>query len=585
LFFIKNEEAILKNKISSEKLLSEVHNLILTESKHIINLPLLTRNQVGRRILHTSREALRRILYLSYSFRMTGESMYFERAQNEMLNSAAFDDWNPSHFLDVAEMTMAMSIGYDWLYNQISTENKTIIREAILNKGILPSTQIKYNKWLKNTNNWNQVCNGGISAGVVALFDTNPTEFAPLMNRAITSIPLAINEYANNGAYPEGYHYWDYGTSYNVLLLDMLQQNWNTDFELKNYPGFMQTAVFMQNMEGFFLPAKKNKMYYPLCFNYADGGNGTLVNPTMFWFAAENRNAGLLYTELKKLEIDLAKHPDNLLNNRFLPFMLLWSKTIDFKNIAVPKKKMFVSNGNTEIAMMRTSWVDNNGIFVGIKGGTPSASHQHMDVGSFIMEANGVRWAIDFGNQEYNSLESKGIDLWNRSQDSQRWDVFRHRNSSHNTLTINNNKQLVAGNAVMKTISDNKNNRSVMMDLTSLYQFDAKKVERKVSLLDQKQVQINDFVTTFDTDIIVRWNMLTNAVPEIIDSQTILLTQDGKKLKVNLTGVENAKAYINSTVSPNNYDASNVGTTFIGFDISIPANSSKNYFVSLIPIN
>jgi hypothetical protein len=305
----------------------------------------------------------------------------------------------------------------------------------------------------------------------------------------------------------------------------------------------------------------------------------------MFWFAAENRNAGLLYTELKKLEIDLAKHPDNLLNNRFLPFMLLWSKTIDFKNIAVPKKKMFVSNGNTEIAMMRTSWVDNNGIFVGIKGGTPSASHQHMDVGSFIMEANGVRWAIDFGNQEYNSLESKGIDLWNRSQDSQRWDVFRHRNSSHNTLTINNNKQLVAGNAVMKTISDNKNNRSVMMDLTSLYQFDAKKVERKVSLLDQKQVQINDFVTTFDTDIIVRWNMLTNAVPEIIDSQTILLTQDGKKLKVNLTGVENAKAYINSTVSPNNYDASNVGTTFIGFDISIPANSSKNYFVSLIPIN
>jgi hypothetical protein len=208
-----------------------------------------------------------------------------------------------------------------------------------------------------------------------------------------------------------------------------------------------------------------------------------------------------------------------------------------------------------------------------------------MDVGSFIMEANGVRWAIDFGNQEYNSLESKGIDLWNRSQDSQRWDVFRHRNSSHNTLTINNNKQLVAGNAVMKTISDNKNNRSVMMDLTSLYQFDAKKVERKVSLLDQKQVQINDFVTTFDTDIIVRWNMLTNAVPEIIDSQTILLTQDGKKLKVNLTGVENAKAYINSTVSPNNYDASNVGTTFIGFDISIPANSSKNYFVSLIPIN
>jgi hypothetical protein len=585
LFFLKSEEVDLKKKIASEKFLSEVHNLVLTESNRIIDLPVLMRNQVGRRILHTSRESIRRILYLSYSFRMTGEPKYSERAQKEMLNLAEFENWNPTHFLDVAEMTMAMSIGYDWLYNQLSTENKTIIREAILNLGIRPATDEKYNKWLKNTNNWNQVCNGGISAGVVALFETNPTEFAALMIRAIGSLPLAMHEYANNGAYPEGYHYWDYGTTYNVLLLNMLQHNWNSDFGLKKHQGFIETAVFMQNMEGFFLPTKKNNVLYPLCFNYADGGDGTLVNPAMFWFAAENKNAGLIYTELKKLKVDLRYNADNLLKNRFLPLLLVWSKGIDFQNSPFPDRKMFVSNGETEIAMMRTSWVDNNGIFVGVKAGTPSASHQHMDVGSFIMEANGVRWAIDFGNQEYNSLESKGIDLWNRSQNSQRWDVFRHKNTSHNTLTINDNKQLVAGNAIIETLSDNENNMSVGMDLTSLYQLDAKKVERKVSLLNQKQVQISDFVTTFDKQIIVRWNMLTKAIPEIIDNQTILLAQDGKKLKVKLTGTESSKAYINSTVSPNEYDASNNGTTFIGFDISIPANSSKNFTVSLTSIN
>ena len=584
LFFLKNEEIQIKKKIASEKILSDVHQLILTESNRIISLPVLTRNQVGRRILHTSREAIRRILYLSYTFRMTGEPKYSERAQNEMMNLAAFDNWNPTHFLDVAEMTMAMSIGYDWLYNELSPENKTIIQEAILNKGIQPSTEEKYNKWLKNTNNWNQVCNGGISAGVVALFDTNPKEFSALMNRAISSLPLAMHEYANNGAYPEGYHYWDYGTSYNVLLLDMLQQNWNSDFGLKKQPGFLETAVFMQHMEGYFLPSNLKNVFYPLCFNYADGGDGTLVNPSMFWFAAENKNPKLLFTELKKLKIDLKSNNNNLLNNRFLPLMLLWSKNIEFKNIATPEQKMFVSNRKTEIAMMRTSWVDNNGIYVGIKGGTPSASHQHMDVGSFIMEANGIRWALDFGLQEYHSLESKGIDLWNRSQSSQRWDVFRHKNSSHNTLTINNNKQLVAGNAIIETISDNENKMSVKMDLTSLYLLDTKKVERKISLENQKLVLIEDFVSTFDKDIIVRWNMLTKTSPKIIDNQTIELSQNEKKLKVKLKGIEGAKAYINSTVSPNDYDALNSGTTFIGFEISIPANSSKKIIVSLTPL-
>ncbi|MCX6307559.1 MAG: heparinase II/III family protein, partial [Bacteroidia bacterium] len=198
--------------------------------------------------------------------------------------------------------------------------------------------------------------------------------------------------------------------------------------------------------------------------------------------------------------------------------------------------------------------------------------HQHMDVGSFIMEANGVRWAMDFGSQEYNSLESKGIDLWNRAQDSQRWDVFRYMNSSHNTLTFNNQKQLVQGNAQLKILSETDKDMTVSMDLTPLYRTDAKNVERKVSLLDARYVEVEDFVTTFDKETVVRWNLLTRATPKIIDNQTILLTQDGKRLMVKLHKMEGATPYINATVSPNEYDASNQGTTFIGFDIIIPAN-------------
>ncbi len=53
-------------------------------------------------MLAVSREALTRIYFLSYAWRMTGDDRYARRAEREMLNVCAFPDWNSSHFLDVS---------------------------------------------------------------------------------------------------------------------------------------------------------------------------------------------------------------------------------------------------------------------------------------------------------------------------------------------------------------------------------------------------------------------------------------------------------------------------------------------------
>ena len=75
---------------------------------------------VGTAFAGNLRENLRRILFLGFAYRMTGEKRYSDRAEAEMLKAASFSDWNPSHFLDVAEMTAALAIGYDWLYPKLS---------------------------------------------------------------------------------------------------------------------------------------------------------------------------------------------------------------------------------------------------------------------------------------------------------------------------------------------------------------------------------------------------------------------------------------------------------------------------------
>ena len=68
----------------------------------------MERIKEGKRLLAISRIALKRIYYLSYAYRMTGDKKYAHRAEQEMLAVSRFTDWNPTHFLDVGEMVMAL---------------------------------------------------------------------------------------------------------------------------------------------------------------------------------------------------------------------------------------------------------------------------------------------------------------------------------------------------------------------------------------------------------------------------------------------------------------------------------------------
>ena len=58
----------------------------------------------------------------------------------EMNAAAAFKDWNPARWIDTAEMTHAFAIGYDWLYNALTPEERGTIREAIVTKVFNPCT-------------------------------------------------------------------------------------------------------------------------------------------------------------------------------------------------------------------------------------------------------------------------------------------------------------------------------------------------------------------------------------------------------------------------------------------------------------
>lgn len=571
LLFPGSEAAVLKERLGNDPHRSFLHKAIISECEALIALPPVERIQIGRRLLDKSRECLRRVFQLSYAYRMTGERKFLERAEQEMLAVSAFSDWNPSHFLDVAEMTLAVSLGYDWLFDALSETSRQKIRTAILEKGIRPSWDSKYNSFLRAEHNWNQVCNAGMTFGALAIAEHEPDLAARTVHRALETTPKSMTPYAPDGGYPEGYGYWGYGTSFNVLLISALETALGADFGLSAIPGFMQTGGFLQNMIG---PSG-------LVHNWGDSGLRGGLSPAMFWFAEKTGDASLLWNQKQFL----TPGQPAPVRDRLIPAALIWGYKTDLTNVREPASLLWAGQGPSPVALMRTSWSDPDAIFVGFKAGSAKVNHAHMDAGSFVIDAMGERWAMDFGMQDYHSLESKGVQLWGRAQDAQRWKIFRYNNFVHNTLTIDSSLQRVDGYAMIDSRSASPDNLNVISDLSSIYNGQAASVKRGIAIRDKQYVVVRDEIKAPARDIRIRWTLLTPATVRIADKKTIELSRNGKKLYITF---DTGAAFVLKTWStdpPNDYDAPNPGTTLVGLETTVPSGREQaiNVVFSAVP--
>ena len=569
IMLLEGEEAQIKELIAGDATWKKMHDAIIGECNVIITKPELERVMTGRRLLGTSRELLRRVFFLSYGYRMTANKRYLEKAEKEMLAVSRFTDWNPSHFLDVAEMTMGVAIGYDWLFNGLPENTRETIKQAIVQKGLNPSKESKYNWWLKTENNWNQVCNAGMTFGALAVQEDFPSLANEIIERAFASIPLSMEVYDPEGVYPEGYGYWGYGTTFNILFLCAVEKALGSDRGLSRSPGFLETGDFLKHM---IAPGGKN-------FNWSDNGLGANLSPAMFWIAQKSNKPSVLWSEKEFLKTDDFSRFKGI---RELPAIMIWGKNIPLDKIAKPEEKFWFGQGTNPVAMMRTSWTDPNAIYLGFKSGSPSINHGHMDVGSFVMEADGVRWASDPGMQNYESLESKGMSIFGRTQDAQRWTIYRMNNHSHNVITINDQHQQVKGYGKIDAYSDAEAFSYVVSDISSVYDGQMKQVVRGVAIKDGKYVVLRDEVETLGKETKLKWAMFTFADVELGENSAIL-NQDNKKLYIQVKSPSNVEMKTWSTVPTNDYDAPNPGTVMVGFECSLPANSKAYFEVLLIP--
>lgn len=567
ILLLKGEEKALKKNIAKDEVWTEIHNAIIEEADKMLPLTPLERIKEGKRLLGVSRTYLRRVFYLSYAYRMTGDKKYALKAEQEMLKSASFSDWNPSHFLDVGEMTMALAIGYDWVYDRLSPSSREAIENAIFDKGIKQAHR-SYNGRYRGTGNWNQVCNGGVSYGCLAVWEKDPELCSETVDLAIESIKLPISKYAPDGDYPEGVGYWDYGTSFNAMFCSAIEKIFKSDFGLCSMPGFMESSRFVLNLVS---PALNN-------FSYSDNGTRAGFYPCMFWFAAKTGDQSILYNQKK---VYLRDGVSCVRNDRLAPAALVWGANTPFKELKVPKDLAYKASGDSPVVAVRSSWEDENAAWLCFKGGFSGQSHAHMDVGEFVYECDGLRWAIDLGGENYYPIESKGVDLWNMTQESQRWDVYRYNNFHHNTLTFNRKRQLIKGFADIDEFSTGKGLTKVVSDLSKVYEGQVASVKRSVSFVNGRDVVVEDLVENGNSFTMMTWTLVTPATATKVSDNVMKLEQEGKTLYVKVECPTAIRWKVEPAVSEFTFNSPNPGISIVSFDTDLPLAKAQLVKVTL----
>jgi hypothetical protein len=499
LILLDAEVPRLRAAIRSDGAMRAWHEGLVREAERTLAAPPAVHRLIGPRLLDQSRLVLGRVTLLAGLYRIDGDRRYAERAIREMRAAAAFPDWNPSHFLDTAEMTNALGIGYDWLHGAMSAEDRRAIRGAIVAKGLEPGLKVYASGrgWPTADHNWNQVCNGGMTVGALAIADEEPALARRVIEAGRASIPVAMKSFAPDGGWEEGPGYWSYATSYNVYYLEAVQSALGTDFGLGAMPGVAEAGRFRMHSIG---PIGKT-------FNFADAGERAGPAPQMFWFA--HRYDRPAY----------AAHEREVVKDRGSILHLIYALRVPPSGgyEGEPTDAAFRA---VNVAFLRGVWGDPESLYVGFKGGDNRANHSHLDLGSFVLDGLGERWALDLGGDDYNLPGYFGKD---------RWEYYRLRTESHNTLTIDDQNQDPKAKAPLVAFRSSPERAHAVADLTAAYApSGVTRAWRGVARLGSSAVIVQDEVRAAKP-VRVKWNVHTDAKVEASGGRATL-TRRGKSM-------------------------------------------------------
>ena len=385
----------------------------------------------------------------------------------------------------------------------------------------------------RRPNNWNPWISSNLLSSVL-LLEKNKDRRAKFVHQVFDVLDNYLDPYPADGGCDEGPGYWGKAAASTFDCLDLVKMATNNKFNLFDEP-------LIKSMGEFIFKAYIGDGYY---LNFADAVSKTNHSPMLIYrygkavgsstmmemgaFLAKKTPGGLNMPEAYSL---LRKLPE-----------LFYSKEL---LMATPAEPLISGAWLQDIQVMvsRDQEASKKGFYIAAKAGHNQESHNHNDVGSFMVFYNGKPVLIDVGAGTYSKDYGKS------------WVIS---SAYHNMLPIVNGQVQITGRKyAASAVSYNSDSHKIVFkqDISKTYNEDLgmRKWERTITHNKGKSIVIADnfdFSTTKDSIILP---MMLASKPDVTlpgkmiikigdaESITISFDQQQFELAVEEINIQDAK--------------------------------------------
>ncbi|MBI2906853.1 MAG: heparinase II/III family protein [Chloroflexi bacterium] len=506
LFFTGSDLPSLRERMGRSPY-SEMAQSILRQSDSLLRRPLLQmaydprQGRPPERInLLPAGAARARIASLAFSYVLSGEQRYADRATEEMLNIASWPAWADFNLngmeadLSTGDISFGMALGYDWLYETLTGEQRAEVRDAIISKGLRAYLRgiadPRKHFWVNAYHNWNAVVNGSIGVAALALVGEEPAAEEALA-QARGNIGRFFASVGADGGWDEGVGYWQYGMDHAVPYLMALVNVKGTDDGHFSRPGMRQTGYFPIY---FTIPSGERTV------SFSDNASkGPVKSPALYALASRYRDPAFVwYADSHKVSDPLGYiwRPDDL--SAIEPSSLVQSKL--FRDIGW--------------ATMRNRWDDPaDTVYVAAKSGRLGANHSHLDLNDFVVYAYGELLVSNAGTAPYSY----------KTFSKERNSIYGISTRGHNSILVNEEGQAPRSRGSLAQPSQNH----LIGDASEAYR-DLKRFRRHLFFVDGRYLILLDDIVA-DKPARLSWLLHTEAALRVTGRD---FTIEGEKARL-----------------------------------------------------
>ena len=326
-------------------------------------------------------------------------------------------------------------------------------------------------------NNWNPwICSNWLNAAL--LLEKDETKRTNMVAKLLSVLDNFVNPYPEDGGCDEGPGYWGAAAASLYDNVAMLNLATNNAFR------YVFDNEKIKNMGRFIYRAQISPVYF-IDFADADPQPGMSAN-MIYRFGKDIHDTSMMqfgayYRKPASGRVSTS-HYFRLLFALFLQDEFEQSR----QSLPLPADVWFPG---IQVMIARDKEGSTDGLFVAAQGGHNAESHNHNDVGNYVVYYNGFPVIIDVGRGTYTR----------KTFSDKRYDIWFNCSEYHNTPTINSTNQSPGANFKASNVSYNKgkNFAELSLNIATAYpeKADANSWQRSIRLNRGKNVVVKDVLS------------------------------------------------------------------------------------------